>query len=149
MDLTHAVRRRLHRITISLDFAGRVQWCMTRERSGASTWTPSFTQKSEPNRPSYCAQDTEPYSSRKAASGMRFLLASKEYMREGRSHWSPMRSLCAQSGHKKCWIELSKAQGDLEGNFRRVWLLYALLEDYFALRGMWYEGPKAALKWLR
>ena len=37
---------------------------------------------------------------------------------------------------------------DAEGNFRRAWLLTALLEDYFSLRGKWYEGPKKALRWL-
>jgi hypothetical protein len=40
-------------------------------------------------------------------------------------------------------------RGDLEGNFRRVWLLTALLEDYFALRGIWYEGPKRGFSWLQ
>ncbi|WP_223253484.1 nucleotidyltransferase domain-containing protein [Chromobacterium amazonense] len=40
------------------------------------------------------------------------------------------------------------ARGDIEGNYRRVWLLTALLEDYFVLRGLWYEGPKKALRWL-
>jgi predicted nucleotidyltransferase len=39
--------------------------------------------------------------------------------------------------------------GDPEGNYRRAWLLTALLEDYFVLRNRWYEGPKLALKWLR
>jgi predicted nucleotidyltransferase len=39
-------------------------------------------------------------------------------------------------------------RGDVEGNFRRVWLLTALLEDYFHLRGLWFEGPKRALLWL-
>jgi Nucleotidyltransferase domain len=39
--------------------------------------------------------------------------------------------------------------GDVEACFRRVWLLTALLEDYFLLRGRWYEGPKLALQWLR
>ena len=37
---------------------------------------------------------------------------------------------------------------DIEGNFRRVWLLTTLLEDYFSLRGMWYEGPKKSFQWL-
>ena len=41
------------------------------------------------------------------------------------------------------------ARGDAEGNYRRVWMLTAALEDYFVLRGMWYAGPKAALAWLR
>jgi hypothetical protein len=39
--------------------------------------------------------------------------------------------------------------GDPEGNYRRVWLLTALLEDYFVFQNRWYEGPKAAFKWLR
>jgi len=39
-------------------------------------------------------------------------------------------------------------RGDDEGNYRRVWLLTALLEDYFALRGKWFDGPKKALQWL-
>lgn len=37
---------------------------------------------------------------------------------------------------------------DIEGNFRRVWLLTALLEDYFCLRRMWYQGPKKSFQWL-
>lgn len=36
--------------------------------------------------------------------------------------------------------------GDAEGQYRRVWLLYELLEDYFKLRGRWYLGPKLALR---
>ena len=38
---------------------------------------------------------------------------------------------------------------DIEGNYRRVWLLTSLLEDYFALRGRWFEGPKKSLQWLQ
>jgi len=40
-------------------------------------------------------------------------------------------------------------RGDVEADYRRHWLLYQLLEDWFALRGEWYEGPKAALADLR
>lgn len=39
-------------------------------------------------------------------------------------------------------------RGDVEGNYRRVWLLTALLEDYFHIRGSWYQGPKKSLRWL-
>jgi hypothetical protein len=39
-------------------------------------------------------------------------------------------------------------QGGTEGNFRRAWLLYQLLEDWFLLRGQWYPGPKEGLAWL-
>jgi hypothetical protein len=40
------------------------------------------------------------------------------------------------------------AHDDAEGNFRRAWLLMALLEDYFHLRHRWYEGPKKSLSYL-
>src|ERR1700712_4041826 len=53
---------------------------------------------------------------------------------------------------KKAWPKKMLARikhGDAEGDYRRAMLLYVLLEDYFALRGLWYEGPKAALAWLR
>lgn len=39
-------------------------------------------------------------------------------------------------------------RNDIEGNYRRVWLLTALLEDYFQLRGHWFEGPKRSFLWL-
>lgn len=53
---------------------------------------------------------------------------------------------------KRAWPKKALARigrGDAEGNYRRAMLLYVLLEDYFALRGLWYEGPKAGLNWLR
>ena len=34
---------------------------------------------------------------------------------------------------------------DIEAHYRRHWLLYQLLEDYFTLRGERYRGPKLAL----
>jgi predicted nucleotidyltransferase len=46
-------------------------------------------------------------------------------------------------------MALRARRGDPEGNYRRAWLLTALLEDYFATRGMWFEGPKKAFQWLR
>lgn len=51
----------------------------------------------------------------------------------------------------KVWAHkmLARIQrADAEGNYRRVWLLTALLEDYFLIRGLWYQGPKKALRWL-
>ncbi len=45
-------------------------------------------------------------------------------------------------------MALRMRRGDIEGNFRRAWLLTALLGDYFSLRGMWYEGPKKSFRWL-
>jgi hypothetical protein len=40
-------------------------------------------------------------------------------------------------------------RGDTEGDYRRLWLLTALLEDYFSIRGLWYLGPKTSIQWLR
>lgn len=39
--------------------------------------------------------------------------------------------------------------GDIEGNFRRSWLLHEALECYFKLNDMWYLGPKESFKWIR
>jgi hypothetical protein len=44
-------------------------------------------------------------------------------------------------------LERIKA-GDVEGNYRRAALLTALLEDYFHLRGRWFEGSKKSFAWL-
>lgn len=40
-------------------------------------------------------------------------------------------------------------QCDIEGNFRRHWLLHDLLECYFKLRDAWYLGPKESFQWLK
>lgn len=37
------------------------------------------------------------------------------------------------------------ARGDAEAHLRRAMLLSQLIEDYFALRGQWYEGPRRGL----
>jgi predicted nucleotidyltransferase len=53
---------------------------------------------------------------------------------------------------RKVWAEkmLQRSEkGDAEGNYRRHWLLFMLLEDYFAVRGRWYLGPKKSLRSLR
>jgi hypothetical protein len=49
------------------------------------------------------------------------------------------------------WVEkmLNRVKnGGIEGNFRRCWLLYSLLECYFKLRHIWYLGPNKAFLWL-
>jgi len=47
------------------------------------------------------------------------------------------------------WKMLDRARlADAEGNYRRAWLLTALLEDYFHLRTLWYEGSKRSLAFL-
>jgi len=40
------------------------------------------------------------------------------------------------------------AKGDIEGNYRRAWLQFDLLESYFNLRKTWYLGPKESFRWL-
>ncbi|HEY7375907.1 MAG TPA: nucleotidyltransferase domain-containing protein [Polyangia bacterium] len=35
------------------------------------------------------------------------------------------------------------------GDYRRMQLVVQALEDYFALRTLWYQGPKMAFPWLR
>jgi len=40
------------------------------------------------------------------------------------------------------------SQNDIEGNFRRHWLLHDLLECYFKMRDIWYLGPKESFLWL-
>ncbi len=48
------------------------------------------------------------------------------------------------------WKMLDRAaRGDVEGHFRRVWLLTMQLEHFFALRNEWYLGSKAALAELK
>jgi predicted nucleotidyltransferase len=52
---------------------------------------------------------------------------------------------------KRVWAKkmvVRMRRGDLEAHYRRAWLLTALLEDYFLLRGAWYLGPKASLAWV-
>jgi hypothetical protein len=48
------------------------------------------------------------------------------------------------------WKMLDRAaRGDVEGNYRRAWLLTDQLENFFLLRGEWYMGSKAALRTLQ
>lgn len=47
------------------------------------------------------------------------------------------------------WIRktLSRARrGDIEGNFRRAWLLHELLAFAFETSGRWYRGPKEGFR---
>ena len=47
----------------------------------------------------------------------------------------------------KNMLERSKGS-DIEARFRRTWLPCELLEIYFQLRNMWYQGSKQSFKWL-
>jgi predicted nucleotidyltransferase len=51
----------------------------------------------------------------------------------------------------RTWIRkmlIRIAKEDIEGNYRRAWLQFELLENYFKLRGRWYLGPKESFAWL-
>ncbi len=45
-------------------------------------------------------------------------------------------------------LDRFRGQSDLEAQYRRMQLLLQALEDYFALRGSWFRGPKQAFAWL-
>ena len=48
------------------------------------------------------------------------------------------------------WKTLDRAAGgDVEGHFRRAWLLTTQLENFFLLRNAWYPGSKVALSVLQ
>ncbi|CAN5924264.1 hypothetical protein BH11MYX4_BH11MYX4_50470 [soil metagenome] len=62
----------------------------------------------------------------------------------------PLREDDAQM--RRVWARKMQARirrDDLEARYRYHWLLFQLLEDYFALRGAWYRGPKVALAGLQ
>lgn len=76
----------------------------------------------------------------------KFLEGLEQLYRDGPAPLTPDEALA-----RKVWAYkmLERASGpDAEGNYRRAWLLTALLEDYFSLRGSWFEGPKKSLRWL-
>jgi predicted nucleotidyltransferase len=45
-------------------------------------------------------------------------------------------------------LDRFRGQSDVEAQYRRMQLLMQSLEDYFALRGTWFRGPKEAFAWL-
>lgn len=52
---------------------------------------------------------------------------------------------------RKVWYKKMAARaavGDIEGKYRHVWAIFAILEDYFVFRAMRYEGPKKAFQYL-
>ncbi len=53
--------------------------------------------------------------------------------------------------HLQEWVTkmLERAcDGNLDGNYRRIWLQHELLEMYFEIRGMWYLGSKKSFSYL-
>ena len=46
-------------------------------------------------------------------------------------------------------LDRIRARGDVEADYRRMYLVVRALEDYFSLRNAWYPGEKEAFAWLR
>jgi predicted nucleotidyltransferase len=83
----------------------------------------------------------------KEGAGTRLLAALEELFAHGPESL-PASELRAR--RRWAWKMLDRAaKSDCEGDFRRAWLLSALLEDYFHLRHAWYLGPKKSLAYLR
>ncbi|MDP3705841.1 MAG: nucleotidyltransferase domain-containing protein [Legionellaceae bacterium] len=52
---------------------------------------------------------------------------------------------------RKTWYQkmLARAEvGDLEGKYRHIWIIFTILEDYFAFKQLRYLGPKKAFQYL-
>ncbi len=67
-------------------------------------------------------------------------------------HAGPTKTPVWEKHEINTWVMkmLARArQEDIEGNFRRHWLLHDLLECYFKLRDIWYLGPKESFQWLK
>jgi predicted nucleotidyltransferase len=45
-------------------------------------------------------------------------------------------------------LDRFRGQSDLEAQYRRMQLVLQSLEDYFALRQIWFRGPKEGFAWL-
>jgi hypothetical protein len=82
----------------------------------------------------------------KGGAGTKLLARLEEMFRQG-----PVQLSDDEIAARRVWawkmLERS-AQADIEADYRRTWLLMALLEDYFALRHLWYLGPKRSFRWL-
>jgi predicted nucleotidyltransferase len=79
--------------------------------------------------------------------GTKLLKSLRELDRQG-----PKKLADDEIRARKVWYQkmLARARaGDMEGNFRRMWLLTALIEDYFVVQGKWYRGPKESFAWLQ
>jgi hypothetical protein len=45
-------------------------------------------------------------------------------------------------------LDRIRSNGGAEADYRRMSLIVQALEDHFALRGLWFRGPKVAFPWL-
>jgi hypothetical protein len=78
--------------------------------------------------------------------GQRLLDGLDELHAQGRTPLAPDER---EARRAWCWKMLDRAmRGDIEGDYRRVWLLTMLIETYFDLAAAWYPGSKAAFEHL-
>ena len=52
---------------------------------------------------------------------------------------------------RKIWYKkmlFRASRGDLEGQYRHIWAIFTILEDYFVFRGLRYQGPKKAFQYI-
>jgi predicted nucleotidyltransferase len=67
-------------------------------------------------------------------------------------HQGPKPQSQSDIQHTTEWIHkmlLRAANNDLDGQYRKVWLQFQLLEIYFQLRGKWFLGHKKSFEYLR
>jgi hypothetical protein len=74
-------------------------------------------------------------------------LASLERMHASAPHALAADEILARKNWALKMVDRA-ARGNVEGNYRRVWLLTVLLENYFVFRGRRYPGPKEAFETL-
>jgi len=49
-----------------------------------------------------------------------------------------------------CYKMMSRIEvGDIEGNYKKIWLMNDLLPIYFQMKKRWYLGPKKSFVWLK
>jgi predicted nucleotidyltransferase len=79
--------------------------------------------------------------------GEKYLQQVKEKLKQG-----PKKISQSDIEHTKQWIHKMLARSavnDLDGQYRRIWLQFQLLEIYFQLRGKWFLGHKKSFLYLQ
>src|SRR6187551_1847015 len=83
----------------------------------------------------------------KGSGATEFLVELENIFNAGPVQLTPAEIEVRAQWAKKMYARLER--NDIEGSYQRVWLLTALLEDYFDIRQKWYQGPKKSFIWLR
>jgi len=83
----------------------------------------------------------------KGSGATEFLVELENIFNAGPVQLTPAEIEVRAQWAQKMYTRLQRS--DIEGNYRRVWLLTTLLEDYFNIRQLWFQGPKKSFMWLR